>query len=84
MGAYEYVGNLPSQVKNSNITGTIDFPDYAGRSIQTITSKAKILTPAGAIDFKAPNSITLNPGLEIHGMSSFFKAQIVANVACFS
>jgi hypothetical protein len=50
--------------------------------MQTITSTAKILTPAGAIDFKAPNSIMLNPGFEARGMSSYFKAQIGANVAC--
>jgi hypothetical protein len=82
MGAYEFLGNTPSQVNLSNITGTIDVPVYAGGAMQTITSTAKILTPAGAIDFKAPNSIMLNPGFEARGMSSYFKAQIGANVAC--
>ena len=82
MGAFEYLGNKPSQTNNSTISGTIDVPFYAGGAIQTITSTAKILAPAGAIDFKAPNSITLSPGFEARGMSSYFKAQIGANVSC--
>jgi hypothetical protein len=82
MGAFEFLGNTPSQVNNSTITGTIDSPTYAGGAIQTITSAAKILAPADAIDFKAPNSITLNPGFEARGMSNYFQAQIGANVGC--
>jgi hypothetical protein len=82
MGAFEFLGNTPSQVNNSIITGTIDSPTYAGGAIQTITSTAKILAPAGAIDFKAPNSITLNPGFEARGVGQYFKAQIGANVGC--
>lgn len=82
MGAYEFLGNTPSQVNNSSITGTIDSPTYAGGAIQTITSTAKILAPAGAIDFKAPNSITLNPGFEARGMGKYFEARIGPNVAC--
>jgi hypothetical protein len=82
MGAYEFTGNKPSQDNNSTITGTIDSPTYAGGAIQTITSDAKILAPGGAIDFKAPNSITLNPGFEARGMSNYFKAEIGANVGC--
>ncbi len=82
MGAYEFLGNTPSQVNVSNITGTIDSPTYAGGAIQTITSTAKILAPAGAIDFKAPNSITLNPGFEARGVGKYFKAEIGANVGC--
>lgn len=82
MGAYEFLGNTPSQVNNSSITGTIDSPTYAGGAIQTITSTAKILAPAGAIDFKAPNSITLNPGFEARGVGQYFKAEIGANVGC--
>ena len=82
MGAYEFLGNKPSQVAISDITGTIDSPIYAGGAIQTITSTAKILAPAGAIDFKAPNSITLNPGFEAKGFGQYFKAEIGANQAC--
>ena len=82
MGAYEFLGNTPSQVNNSSITGTIDSPTYAGGAIQTITSTAKILAPAGAIDFKAPNSITLNPGFEARGVGQYFKAEIGANSVC--
>ncbi len=82
MGAYEFLGNTPSQVATSTIIGTIDSPTYAGGAIQTITSTAKILAPAGAIDFKAPNSITLNPGFEARGVGKYFKAEIGANVGC--
>ncbi|MFN3851079.1 MAG: LamG-like jellyroll fold domain-containing protein [Spirosomataceae bacterium] len=82
IGAYEFLGNTPSQVNNSTITGTIDSPTYAGGAIQTIISTAKILAPAGAIDFKVPNSITLNPGFEARGVSKYFQAQIGANVSC--
>jgi Concanavalin A-like lectin/glucanases superfamily len=82
MGAYEFLGNTPSQVNNSSITGTIDSPTYTGGAIQTITSTAKILAPAGAIDFKAPNSITLNPGFEARSVGKYFKAEIGANVGC--
>ncbi|MGL4631413.1 MAG: LamG-like jellyroll fold domain-containing protein [Leadbetterella sp.] len=82
MGAYEYLGNTPSQVNVSNITGTIDSPTYAGGAIQTITSDAKILAPAGAVDFKAPNAIILNPGFEARGVSKYFKAQIGVNQSC--
>jgi hypothetical protein len=82
MGAYEFLGNTPSQVATSNIIGTIDSPTYVGGAIQTITSTAKILAPAGAIDFKAPNSITLNPGFEARGVGKYFKAEIGANVGC--
>jgi hypothetical protein len=82
MGAYEFLGNMPSQVATSNITGTIDSPTYAGGAIQTITSTAKILAPAGAIDFIAPNSIILSPGFEARGMSKYFKAEIGGNQTC--
>ncbi|MCP9754465.1 hypothetical protein EGI26_04720 [Lacihabitans sp. CCS-44] len=82
MGAYEFTGNTPSQANNSTISGTIDSPTYTGGAIQTITSDAKILAPGGAIDFKVPNSITLNPGFEARGMSNYFKAEIGANVGC--
>ncbi len=82
IGAYEFLGNTPSQVNVSNITGTIDSPTYAGGAIQTITSTAKILAPAGAIDFKAPNSIILSPGFEARGVGKYFKAEIGANVSC--
>ncbi len=82
MGAFEFLGNTPSQVNVSNITGTIDVPVYAGGAIQTITSTAKILAPAGAIDFKAPNSILLSPGFEARGVGKYFKAQIGANQTC--
>jgi hypothetical protein len=82
MGAYEFLGNTPSQVATSNIIGTIDSPTYAGGAIQTITSTAKILSPAGAIDFKAPNSIILSPGFEARGVGKYFKAEIGANVGC--
>jgi hypothetical protein len=82
MGALEFLGNTPSQVNNSSITGTIDTSIYAGGTVQTISSTAKILAPAGKIDFKAPNSITLNPGFEARGMSNYFKAEIGANQTC--
>lgn len=82
MGAYEFLGNTPSQVNNSNITGTIDGHIYAGGAIQTITSTAKILAPAGKIDFKAPNAILLSPGFEARGVGQYFQAQIRPNVAC--
>ena len=82
MGAYEFLGNMPSQANNSTITGTIDSPTYAGGAIQTITSTAKILAPAGAIDFKAPNAIILNPGFEARGVGKYFKAEIGANSVC--
>ncbi len=84
MGAYEFLGNTPSPTNatSSTITGTIDSPTYSGGAIQTITSNAKILAPAGAIDFKAPNSITLNPGFEARGVSKYFQAAIGPNVAC--
>lgn len=45
MGAYEFLGNTPSQVNNSTISGIIDMPIYARGAIQTITSTAKILAP---------------------------------------
>jgi hypothetical protein len=82
MGAFEFLGNTPSQLPTSNIIGTIDSPTYAGGVIQTITSTAKILAPAGAIDFKAPNSIILSPGFEARGVGKYFKAEIGANVGC--
>lgn len=82
IGAYEFLGNMPSQVNNSTITGTIDSPTYTGGAIQTITSDAKIQAPGGAIDFKAPNSITLNPGFEARGVGNYFQAQIGANETC--
>jgi hypothetical protein len=84
MGAYEFLGNTPSPTNapNSTITGTIDSPTYAGGAIQTISSDAKILAPAGAIDFKAPNAIILNPGFEARGVGKYFKAEIGANVGC--
>ena len=82
MGAYEFLGNTPSQANNSTISGTIDSPIYGGAAIQTITSTAKIIAPAGAIDFKAPNSITLNPGFEARGVGKYFKAEIGANATC--
>ncbi|AXE20391.1 hypothetical protein DR864_22920 [Runella rosea] len=82
MGAYEFLGNTPSQVATSHITGTIDSPTYTGGAIQTITSTAKILAPAGAVDFKAPNAILLSPGFEARGMGKYFEAKIGANVAC--
>lgn len=84
MGAYEFLGNTPSPTNapNSTITGIIDSPTYAGGAIQTITSTAKILAPAGAIDFKAPNSIILSPGFEARGVGKYFKAEIGANQTC--
>ncbi len=82
MGAYEFLGNTPSQVATSTITGTIDSPTYAGGASQNIISTAKILAPAGAIDIKAPNSILLNPGFEARGVGKYFKAEIGANVGC--
>jgi hypothetical protein len=84
MGAFEFLGNTPSPTNapNSSITGTIDSPTYAGGAIQTITSTAKVIAPAGKIDFKAPNSILLNPGFEARGMSNYFKAEIGANQTC--
>jgi hypothetical protein len=84
MGAFEFLGNMPSPTNatNSIITGTIDSPTYAGGAIQTISSDAKIIAPAGKIDFKAPNSITLNPGFEARGVSNYFKAEIGANQTC--
>ncbi|HLO44710.1 MAG TPA: LamG-like jellyroll fold domain-containing protein [Leadbetterella sp.] len=82
IGAYEFLGNTPSQVNNSTISGTIDMPIYQGGAIQTISSTAKVLAPAGAIDFKAPNSITLNPGFEARGVGKYFQAQIGANETC--
>lgn len=82
MGAYEFLGNTPSQLPISIIWSTIDSPTYAGGAIQTITSDAKILAPAGAIDFKAPNSIILSPGFEARGVGKYFKAEIGANSVC--
>lgn len=83
MGAFEFLGNTPSPTNaTSNITGTIDSSTYAGGAIQTITSTAKILAPAGAIDFKAPNSIILSPGFEARGVGKYFQALIGANVTC--
>lgn len=84
MGAFEFLGNTPSQVNNSTITGTIDSTTYAGGGIQTVTSTAKILAPGSAIDFKAPNSITLNPGFEARGVGKYFKAEIRANQSCMN
>ncbi|WP_428666197.1 LamG domain-containing protein [Runella sp.] len=82
IGAYEYLGNTPSGTGNAAIAGAITSGTYAGTGPQSITSTAKIIAPAGAIDFKASNSITLNPGFEASGVSKYFKAQIGANVAC--
>jgi hypothetical protein len=82
MGAYEYMGNTPTGSNNINIAYTIDIPSYIGTATQTITSTAKILAPAGKIDFKAPNSITLNPGFEARGVGQYFKAEIGPNVGC--
>jgi Concanavalin A-like lectin/glucanases superfamily/Right handed beta helix region len=82
MGAYEHMGNTPTGANPIDISYTIDIPNYSGVGVQRITSAAKILAPAGKIDFKAPNSITLNPGFEARGMSNYFQAQIGANQTC--
>ena len=82
MGVYEHMGNTPTGANPIDITYTIDIPNYSGVGVQRITSAAKILAPAGTVNFTAPNSITLNPGFEARGVGKYFKAEIGANVGC--
>lgn len=80
------ISNFSASAKIWGVKATLNgasvVPDYEGVGVQRITSAAKILAPAGAVNFNAPNSITLNPGFEARGVGKYFKAQIGANSVC--
>ena len=82
LGAYEYFGNKATSSPNNSLAAPIDVSTYFGTAIQTLSSTSKIFAPAGAIDFKASKSITLNPGFEVSGVTQYFKALIGPNDYC--
>jgi hypothetical protein len=83
IGAFEYLGNAPSNDPTIDFgTNTLDVPYGVGMSSSHIISANKIWAPGGTIIFRAPNSITLNPGFEAKGLGQFFEAKILPNVGC--
>jgi hypothetical protein len=83
IGAFEYLGNAPTNDPTIDFgTNTLDVPYGVGMSSTHIISANKIWAPGGTIIFRAPNSITLNPGFEAKGLGQFFEAKILPNVGC--
>jgi hypothetical protein len=83
IGTFEYLGNAPSNDPTIDFgTNTLDVPYGVGMSSSHIISANKVWTPGGTIIFRAPNSITLNPGFEARGLGQYFEAKILPNPGC--